>query len=100
MGVGGLTQKAIAPGETYKYEFTLRQHGTAMYHSHHDEMTQMGLGMTGLFVIHPRNPRGPRPDPNEMTDFNILTMNAKVFPGTAPLVAKLGDRVRVRLGNL
>ena len=35
-----------------------------------------------------------RPDPNEMTDFNVLTFNAKAFPGTAPLVAKLGEKVR------
>jgi hypothetical protein len=27
-------------------------------------------------------------------------MNAKAFPGTAPLVAKLGDRVKIRLANL
>jgi manganese oxidase len=41
-----------------------------------------------------------RPNPIEMTDFNILTLNARVFPGTAPLVAKYGDRVRIRFGNL
>ncbi|MBX3379406.1 MAG: copper oxidase [Phycisphaeraceae bacterium] len=119
-GVGGLTQKAILPGETYMYEFPLRQHGTLMYHSHHDEMTQMGMGMTGLFIIHPRNPQAPRPDrdfalmlhewkievgasrpdPNEMTDFNTLTINAKCFPGTQPLIVKTGDRVRIRIGNL
>lgn len=119
-GVGGLNQKAILQGETYMYEFTLRQHGTFMYHSHHDEMTQMGMGMVGMFVVHPRNPRGPRadrdfammlhewavpvgserPDPNEMTDFNILTINAKAFPGTDALVAKIGDKVRFRFGNL
>jgi FtsP/CotA-like multicopper oxidase with cupredoxin domain len=118
-GVGGLTQKAIAPGETFKYELTLRQSGTAMYHSHHDEMTQMALGMTGLFVIHPRRPRqrvdrdfaimlhewrvdpgAKRPNPNEMTEFNMLTMNAKAFPGTAPLVVRTGQRVRIRIGNL
>jgi FtsP/CotA-like multicopper oxidase with cupredoxin domain len=119
-GVAGLTQRAIRPGETFKYEFTLRQHGTHMYHAHHDEMTQMALGLMGLLVIHPRNPNGPRPDrdfafmlsqwkikpgtfrpdPNEMTDFNILTFNARCFPGTAALVAKLGDRVRIRLANL
>jgi hypothetical protein len=119
-GVGGLNQKAILPGETYKYEFTIRQAGTGMYHSHHDEMTQMALGMTGMFVIHPRRRRGPkidrdfaimlhewsippgtsRPDPNEMSDFNVLTMNGKAFPGTEPLVVKKGQRVRVRLGNL
>jgi len=119
-GVGGLSQKAIQPGETYKYEFTIWQHGTFMYHSHHDEMTQIGLGMTGMIVVHPREPEPQppdrdfvlllhewridvgtrRPNPNEMTDFNILTMNARAFPGTAPLVATLGDKVRIRLGNL
>jgi hypothetical protein len=119
-GVGGLSQKVIRPGETFMYEFTLRQYGTYMYHSHHDEMTQMGMGMVGMFVIHPRNPIGPRPDrefvlllhewaipvgtdrpnPNEMTEFNLLTINARAFPGTHPLVAKLGDRVRIRIGNL
>jgi len=119
-GVGGVSQRSIAPGETFKYEFTLRQHGTLMYHSHHDEMTQMGMGMIGMFVVHPRVPPEQRPDrdfvllssewkiapgtfrpdPNEMTDFNVLTFNAKAFPGTAPLVVKLGERVRIRLGNL
>jgi manganese oxidase len=119
-GVGGLNQRAIKPGETFSYEFTVRQHGMGMYHSHHDEMTQMAMGMVGLFVIHPRQQRGPRvdrdfaiqlhewridagthrPNPNEMTDFNVLTMNAKAFPGTEPLVVKTGQRVRIRLGNL
>ncbi len=61
-GVGGLSQKAIRNGETFMYEFTLNQHGTLMYHAHHDEMTQMGMGMTGMIVIHPRNPKGPRAD--------------------------------------
>src|SRR4029079_19176029 len=41
-----------------------------------------------------------RPDPNEMTDFNVLTMNAKASPGTAPLVFRKGERVRIRFGNL
>jgi FtsP/CotA-like multicopper oxidase with cupredoxin domain len=118
-GVGGLTQKAIQPGETFKYEFPLRQRGTFMYHPHHDEMTQLGMGMMGLFIIHPREPKSQvdhdfaimlsewsidvgarRPNPNEMTDFNILTMNARCFPGTAPLVVKKNSRVRIRFGNL
>jgi len=34
-GVGGLTQPYIKPGETAKYEWTLRQHGAFMFHSHH-----------------------------------------------------------------
>ena len=51
-GVSGLSQPRIQPGETYAYEFTLRQHGTQMYHPHADEMTQMSFGMEGFFVIH------------------------------------------------
>jgi len=118
-GISGLTQPPIKPGETFKYEFTLRQHGTHMYHSHHDEMTQMALGLMGLFIIHPRQPKyrvdrdfafmlsewridvgTMRPNPNEMTDFNVFSMNARIFPGTQPMVAKLGDRVRIRFVNL
>lgn len=120
-GVAGLTQIAIAPGETFKYEFTLNQHGTHMYHPHFDEMTQMALGMMGMFIIHPREPAEDdivdrdfaimlsewriepgtsRPVPTEMTDFNVLTMNARAYPGTEPLVVRTGQRVRIRLGNL
>jgi FtsP/CotA-like multicopper oxidase with cupredoxin domain len=119
-GVSGLTQPHIEPGETYVYEFTLRQHGTQMYHPHSDEMVQMALGMMGFFVIHPRAPEAPRvdrdfcimlhewsvppgtsrPNPAVMTDFNTFTFNSRVWPGTAPLVVRRGQRVRVRLGNL
>jgi len=118
-GVAGLSHAPIPVDSTFKYEFTLRQHGTLMYHAHYDEMVQQGLGLTGMFVIHPRNPaRRPdrdfvllsgewkvpigatRPDPNEMTEFNILTFNGKAFPATEPLQMQLGDRVRIRLGNL
>jgi manganese oxidase len=120
-GVGGLNQRSIAPGETFRYEWTFKQSGTFMYHSHHDEMTQMALGMLGMIVVHPRPapqgyrvdrdfvimlsewkivPGAKRPDPNEMTDFNVLTMNAKAYPGTAPLVCRTGERVRIRFGNL
>lgn len=118
-GVAGLTQRGIAPGDTFLYEFTLKQHGTQMYHSHGDEMTQIGLGTMGFFIIHPRkrepkidrdfaiflnewfvDPGSTTPNPNVMTDFNLFTFNSRAFPGTAPLVAKTGDRVRVRFGNV
>jgi hypothetical protein len=119
-GVGGLNQKPIEPGETYKYEFTIWQHGTFMYHSHHDEMTQMALGLLGMVVVHPRTSKEPlpdrdfvyllsewrldpgttRPNPNEMTEFNLLTLNGKSYPGTTPMIIQQGDRVRIRIGNL
>lgn len=119
-GVSGLTQGPIRPGDTFKYEFTLRQHGTFMYHPHADEMTQMALGMMGFFIVHPKAPRGPmahrdfciflaewfiepgtsRPNPMVMLDFNTFTFNSRAYPGTAPLVVKTGQRVRLRLANL
>lgn len=119
-GVGGLSQPHIKPGETFVYEFTLRQHGTHMYHPHADENTQMAFGMMGLFIIHPREPEAVpverdyafllhnwalhpgtwRPDPSVMTDFDLWTFNSKVFPAIEPLVARTGERVRIRIGNL
>jgi len=42
-GGGGLTQRTQGR-ETAKYEWTLRQHGSFMFHSHHDEMTRWGWG--------------------------------------------------------
>ena len=119
-GVSGLNQPAIGPGETWAYEFTLRQHGTHMYHPHADEMTQMAFGMMGMLIVHPRNVEQPavdrdfafmlhnwalhpgtyRPDPSIMTEFNLWTFNSKVYPATDPLVVRLGERVRIRIGNL
>jgi FtsP/CotA-like multicopper oxidase with cupredoxin domain len=119
-GVGGVTQPHIDPGKTFVYEFELKNSGTFMYHPHSDEMVQMAMGMMGMFVVHPRDPKF-RPvdrdfvfimsayliDPGtylpkvaEMTDFNMWTWNSRVFPGIDPLAVRLGDRVRVRMGNL
>jgi len=119
-GVGGLNQPHIQPGETFAYEFTLRQNGTHMYHPHADEMTQMAFGMMGLFIIYPQvretprvdrdyalllhnwalHPGTYRPDPSIMTDFDLWTFNSKVFPEIEPIVARTGERVRIRIGNL
>jgi FtsP/CotA-like multicopper oxidase with cupredoxin domain len=119
-GVSGLNQPKIGAGETFAYEFTLKQTGTLMYHPHFDEMVQIALGMHGFFIIHPRDaavrrvdrdyaiflnewfikPGTSKPDPTVMLDFNVFTFNSRVFPGTDPLLVKLGDRVRIRLANL
>jgi hypothetical protein len=119
-GVGGLTQPHIPAGKTFVYEFTLKEPGTFMYHPHADEMVQMAMGMMGLFIVHPKEPETPRvdrdfaimlmgwdvapgsamPRPATMLDFNLWTFNSRVFPGTAPLPVRLGDRVRLRIANL
>lgn len=119
-GIAGLTQKGIPPGETFKYEFTLKQNGTFMYHPHADEMVQIALGMMGFFIIHPKKPEDPpidrdfaiflhewripmgteTPAPFEMLDFNLFTFNSVLYPTAESLVVKKGDRVRIRLANV
>jgi FtsP/CotA-like multicopper oxidase with cupredoxin domain len=119
-GVGGLTQPHIDPGKTFVYEFVLKKSGSFMYHPHSDEMVQMAMGMMGMIVVHPRDPTLHRvdrdfvfvmssylidpgtslPKVSEMTDFNMWTWNSRVFPGIDPLPVRLGDRIRVRMGNL
>jgi len=119
-GVGGLTQPHIPVGKTFVYEFDLTKSGSFMYHPHSDEMVQMAMGMMGMFVVHPKDPQfrpvdrdfvfvmsayrfepgTSLPHVAEMTDFNIWTFNARVFPGIDVLPVKLGDKVRIRIGNL
>jgi manganese oxidase len=121
-GVGGLNQKQIPVGKTFVYEFVARRPGTFMYHPHADEMTQMAMGMMGLWITHPKGPHpliaevdrdyafllsaydvtpgAKTPNVNTMLDQNIWSWNSRVFPGISPLVARLNDRVRVRVGNL
>jgi manganese oxidase len=121
-GVAGLNQKAIPAGKTFIYEFVARRPGTFMYHPHADEMTQMAMGMMGFWVTHPRDrhpsisavqrdfcfllnaydidPGSIVPKVNTMLDFNLWTFNSRAFPGIDTLNVRLGDRVRVRVGNL
>ncbi|MBM3570809.1 MAG: copper oxidase, partial [Alphaproteobacteria bacterium] len=119
-GVGGLNQPQIPVGKTFVYEFVMKKSGTFMYHPHADEMVQMAMGMMGFLVVHPRDPTQHRvdrdfvflinaydvepgsytPKVNTMVDFNLWTWNSRAFPGIDPLVARRGDRVRIRMGNL
>lgn len=113
-GVPGLTQKPIAPGETFRYEFDLHQAGSFFYHSHIP--MQEAMGMVGWLIIHPRKAFNPVCDrdfglifqnfmirPNQTVadsramDWNWHTINGRSGPYTTPLVVKHGERVRVRL---
>ncbi|HJV70116.1 copper oxidase [Ideonella sp.] len=121
-GVTGLTQPPIPPGKTFVYEFVARRPGTFMYHPHADEMTQMAMGMMGMWVTHPKakhplidevqrdfcfllagydiDPGAYTPKIMTMLDFNLWTWNSRVFPGIDPLVVRQMDKVRIRVGNL
>jgi manganese oxidase len=121
-GIGGLTQAQIPAGKTFVYEFTARRPGTFMYHPHADEMTQMAMGMMGFWVTHPKtkhplisevqrdfcfllnafdiDPGSSTPKINTMLDFNLWTWNSRAFPAIDSLNVRLGDKVRIRVGNL
>ena len=71
-GVSGLTQAPIGVGKTYLYEFVLQRAGTFMYHPHADEMTQMAMGMMGLFIVHPKDAKQHRVD----RDFGFMAKRA------------------------
>jgi hypothetical protein len=116
-GVHGVTQDPIKPGERGIYELTLHQNGTFFYHSHGP--MQEGLGMAGLFIIHPRVAYDPVVDhdfalmiqewailpqstiPNVTSmEFNWFTLNGRSAPYITPLIVRLGSRVRIRLVNM
>jgi FtsP/CotA-like multicopper oxidase with cupredoxin domain len=126
-GVPDVTQKAIAPGGTYTYEFTARPAGdptgggTFLYHTHVDEDLQMPAGLYGSFIID-----AAKPVPSYAVDKtlvfsewtadagtgrvrgvmqmegmlpNFFTINGKSFPDTQPIDVPSGKRVLFRLVN-
>ena len=103
-GVPFITQPPVKPGQTYTYEFTVPNAGSHMYHSHHNAAKQVGLGLLGAFVVEPRRPRAiEKVDVDYVLIMNDgahgYTFNGKSFPATEPIVAKLGQKVRIRYMN-
>jgi FtsP/CotA-like multicopper oxidase with cupredoxin domain len=103
-GLPFITQPPIKPGETYTYEFVAKNAGSHMYHSHHNAAEQVGKGLLGAFIIEPRNPRAvERADLDYVMILNDgyhgYTVNGKSFPATEPIVAKLGQKLRIRFMN-
>lgn len=137
-GVPGVSQNAIAPGETYTYEFKLKDVGTRFYHTHGsghgDEAKQFDMGLLGAFIIDPSPRANTKPSyDREYTlildewaiggggmnmaviegggatdmvkgghaamNYNVFTVNGRMFPDTEPLLVKIGERVRVRMIN-
>lgn len=121
-GVPHLTQKPIAPGETFAYEFTCPDAGTYWYHPHQRSFVQVGRGLYGALIVEERE---PVPVDREITwvladwrllndasisgDFgnmhdishngrvgNTVTINGRI-PETLTVCA--GERVRLRLIN-
>ena len=103
-GVPFLTQPPIRPGETFTYEFLTRNSGSHMYHSHHNAAEQVTRGLLGAFIIDPKDKSA---DPEFDSDYILIlndtvtgfSINGKGFPYTQPIVAKQGEKLRIRYMN-
>jgi FtsP/CotA-like multicopper oxidase with cupredoxin domain len=119
-GPSEITQPPIEPGGTYTYEYTVRQAGTFMYHTHDHPDRQQALGLYGALIVKPRNAaRDERlryehdvvvqlQEWLEREGFtypamlmegglpNFFTINGKAYPDTDPIRMRVGERVRIR----
>lgn len=99
-GVPYITQPPIKPGETYTYNFVAANSGTHMYHSHHNAAIQVASGLLGPLIVDPADGHNYGEDIDYIMVLNdgVLgyTLNGKQFPATEPVVAKKGQKVRIR----
>lgn len=104
-GVPLITQPLITPGSTFTYNFTVRNAGTHMYHSHHNSAEQVSRGLLGPFIVVPKDTsREPKVD----AEYNLVlndsglgnfTFNGKSFPYTQPIIAQKDQKIRIRYFN-
>jgi FtsP/CotA-like multicopper oxidase with cupredoxin domain len=101
-GVPFVTQLPITPGASYTYEFVARNAGSLMYHSHHNATDQVGRGLLGAFIV------DPKPDPVKYDreyiwisndELGGFTINGHGFPAVIPVLAAVGETVRIRFMN-
>jgi FtsP/CotA-like multicopper oxidase with cupredoxin domain len=100
-GVPFITQPLIKTGETFRYEFTIVDDpGTFIYHSHHNAAVQVGRGLYGAFIVEPRSHGWNVEHTLFLGDGELgFNLNGKSFPATAPIVAKVGQKILVRFLN-
>ncbi len=107
-GVSPLTQEPIGPGETFDYEFEIKEPAVAMYHAHLHSQVAVPNGMFAtVFAGEAPLPRGEtianREIPSDLevaleipmvlNDAGVIgfSLNGKSFPATEPYVVTTGD---------
>ncbi|MGB3306261.1 MAG: multicopper oxidase domain-containing protein [Thermomicrobiales bacterium] len=106
-GVPFMTQPPVKPGETFTYEFQIRDGNTGshMYHAHSNSAKQVTMGQLGAFIVEPKDPKKYGEFDREYTlilndgPIGGFSINGKCFPATEPVMAKKGEKVLIRYMN-
>ena len=109
-GVPGLSQSPVPSGQSYVYEFTVKESGTYLYHTHFDDLNQLDRGLYGALVVDPATPAAQAYQRDYLmllsswrvfsSTENYFSINGKSYPLTKPFVVKRGERVRIREINI
>ncbi|MDQ6831289.1 MAG: DUF4396 domain-containing protein, partial [Gemmatimonadota bacterium] len=117
-GPANITQRPIAPGERFVYEFVAQQSGSYFYHSHDRPDRQQAFGLYGALIIRPRDRAAEPPTTLEyvvqLQEWlnrdgltypamlmegalpNYFTINGKAYPATDTLHMRVGQTVKFR----
>jgi FtsP/CotA-like multicopper oxidase with cupredoxin domain len=104
-GTGAHIMPPIAPGDSFAAEFTPPRSGTFPYHSHLNELRQIGSGMYGAIVV----TDGPRDTTRDhvivaggggvpmfhKTGPAFLLVNGRAFPRPIHMTAGVTNRLRI-----
>ena len=103
-GVPGVTMKAIKPGKSFTYSFTVvNAPGLYIYHPHYDTLKQEGLGMYGALIVDPKTgtPRGVHEMIQVLSSFGgSYLINGKSFPSTDAYSLPAGSTGLIRMINM
>ena len=121
-GVPHLTQKPIAPGKIFNYEFDVPDAGTYWYHPHQRGFEQVARGLYGPLIVEEREPiqvdrdltwvlddwrlKSDAQISDDFGNFHDMSHNGRVgnsltVNGRAPdnFAVRGGERIRLRLIN-
>ncbi|MBT3306348.1 MAG: multicopper oxidase family protein [Alphaproteobacteria bacterium] len=77
-GVSGLTQDAVAPGDTFEYSFIAPDAGTFWYHPHNKSWEQMARGLYGMLIVDEDTPPDVDRDLSFVADDWLIGKDGKI----------------------
>lgn len=124
-GVPQVTQPPVQKGESFRYEFELKDSGTFWYHPHQKSFEQVGRGMCGALIVEEEKPievdrelvwvlndfqidpaSGEHSPFGQIADHatkgrwgNVITVNGESVAAGRSESVRAGERVRLRLIN-